>query len=784
MRPAKSHRRFVVAILLAASSLGVSRGAAATRPAAPQPPPLPITPAPEISLPRVQRPPALEDFAGMKPSPEVAAQLVKITQFVQRRPTDGAPISQPTEAYCGYDQKNLYFVFIAFDREREKLRARMVSRENFVSERGDGIDDIVSVSLDTFNDKRRMYVFQVNPYGIQWDGVYDESGRFDKSWDGVWHTRGALTKEGFIVWMAIPFKTLRFSHDPMQTWGIILNRDIPRNNEASFWPAYSSKVSGYANQAAPLHGLQNISLGRNSQFIPYGAFRAFRAIDNSSPTGPAFAGRRAEFDGGVDGKFILKDSLVLDVTVNPDFSQVESDNPQVTASERFEVFFPEKRPFFLENATYFVTPNNLVFTRRIAEPQFGARLTGKIGKYSLAALLVDDQAPGKDPALTTGAGKRAFAGIARISRDIFAQSNVGAIFVTREFSGSFNRVGGVDARFRMGRNWTTTMQAATSSTRFLDGSTEAGPAYDFAMRREGRQLRYSFNFLDRSPGFRADLGFLPRRDIRNFFQTLNYRWRPEGKRLISWGPQVVSTATYDHSGTLLNWEHVFFLQGEFAGQTNISYLWAPEYELFGPQDIPWMTRTIGFHRRNSAVMFSSQIFRQALFSGEFAWGQRVNQDPVVGLDPDLVNRRSGNLAITLNPGKRLQIDNRYLFFRLTQKTGHSSVFNNHILRSKWNLQLTRELSVRVILQYDALLANQANTSLETTKNFNADFLITYLLHPGTALYVGYNSNLQNVDIFPAPCLPPFPCPTRLLRTNRFINDARGVFVKFSYLFRF
>ncbi|MBI3406290.1 MAG: carbohydrate binding family 9 domain-containing protein, partial [Acidobacteria bacterium] len=680
------------------------------------------------------------------------------------------------------DERFLYFVFVAFDSERSKLRARMVSRENFVSERGDGIDDMVSVSLDTFNDKRRMYVFQVNPYGIQWDGMYDEAGRFDKSWDAVWHTQGKVTDQGFIVWIAIPFKSLRFTSEAKQAWGVILNRDIPRNNEASFWPAYSTRISGYANQAAPMNGLQNISPGRNFQFIPYGAFRAFRALDSSSPSGPVFAGRRAEFDGGMDAKFILKDSLVLDVTLNPDFSQVESDNPQVTVSERFEVFFPEKRPFFLENASYFATLNNVVFTRRIADPQFGARLTGKLGKYSIGALIVDDQAPGKKTSAASAMGKRAFAGIARVSRDIFKQSNIGVIFTTREFAGSYNRLGGADARFRMGKTWSMMLQAVTSSTKFLDGTTEAGPAYDFRLQREGRQFRYNINFFDRSPGFRADLGFQPRRNIRTLGQTTGYRWRPEGKQLISWGPQLFSTAIYDHSGKLLGWEQVLSLQAELAGQTNISFLIDPQYELFGPVDIPWLARDFGFHRYNSGVMFSSQIFRQVMFQGEYIRGERVNQNPVVGQDPYLVNRDSGNLNMTINPSKRLQIDNSYLFFRLTHKTNGTSIYNNHIMRSKWNLQLTRELSVRVILQYDAVLANQTNTSLETRKNFNADFLLTYLVHPGTALYLGYNSNLQNLDLIP--CGIPATCSTQVVRTNRFINDARGFFAKFSYLIRF
>lgn len=742
---------------------------------------MPATPAPEVNLPRMQRAPTLDDFAGMQPSAEIAPQMTRVTEFLQRRPSDGAPVTQRTEAYGGYDGTNLYFVFLAFDTERPRLRARMVSRENYVSERGDCIDDCVSVSLDTFFDKRRMYVFLVNPYGVQWDGAYDESGRFDKSWDALWHTRAQINDQGYLVWMAIPFKSLRFPHDAKQTWGLILNRDIPRNNEASFWPAFSTKIAGYASQGGAMSGLENISPGRNFQFTPYGAVRSFRALDTSQPSGPVFSHSRADFDGGMDAKFTLKDSLVLDVTVNPDFSQVESDDPQVTVSERFEVVFPEKRPFFLENASYFGTPA-LVFTRRIGEPQFGARLTGKLGKYSIGALVVDDEALGKNPFLAPAdAGRRGLISIARVSRDILKESSIGAIFTDREFAGSFTRVGGVDARFRFRGNWTVAMQGVTSSTRFLNGATEAGPAYDFSVRRTGRQLNYRFNFVDRSPGFRADLGFLPRRNIRDFTQEITYRWRPEGKYLVSWGPGVQSIAIYDHNGTVLNWEHAISIVGEFKGQTTINVLLNPEYELFGPQDIPWMTRTIGFRRYNTGIFFNTQIFREAHVRGEYAWGERVNQDPLVGQDPYLVNRRSGHLTMTLNPFTRLQVDNAYLFFRLLHKTNGTSIINNHIVRSKWNLQLTRELSVRVIVQYDTLLANQTNTSLETRKNFNADFLITYLLHPGTALYVGYNSNLQNVDVIP--CLTAN-CSTQLVRTNRFINDGRGLFVKFSYLFRF
>ena len=216
---------------------------------------------------------------------------------------------------------------------------------------------------------------------------------------------------------------------------------------------------------------------------------------------------------GLDAKFVFKDSLVLDVALNPDFSQVESDQPQVTANQRFEVFFPEKRPFFLENARFFETPINLFFTRRISDPQFGIRLTGKKGPYTVAALLADDESPGQSvPVDDPLHGKRARFLILRINRDLFKQSTLGLIYTEREFAGSSNRMGGLDGRLKWGKNWVASFQGVTSSTQFLDGSRLAGPAYDVQLRRGSsfsRQFFYDLEYNDRSPGFRTQTGFLP-----------------------------------------------------------------------------------------------------------------------------------------------------------------------------------------------------------------------------------------------------------------------------------
>src|SRR3954467_13100451 len=205
---------------------------------------------------------------------------------------------------------------------------------------------------------------------------------------------------------------------------------------------------------------------RNIQVIPYGLLRGFRDIDQRDPANPFFESRKLQPEIGLDAKFILHDSFVMDATVNPDFSQNQSDQPQITVNQRFEVFFPEKRPFFLENSNYFDTPINLIFTRRIAQPQYGIRLTGKMGKYSIGTLVADDRSPGLlVPDNDRLATKRAYFGIARVSRDGGKDSTVGLMYTDREFDGSFNRVGGADATLRLSKTTVSRFQAVESSTR-------------------------------------------------------------------------------------------------------------------------------------------------------------------------------------------------------------------------------------------------------------------------------------------------------------------------------
>ena len=396
----------------------------------------------KIRIPRVSIPPRIEEFLSMEPSPAWKGKLAKAEQFRQRIPSDGAPVSERTEVYLGYDAKNLYSIYVCFDREPQRLRARLSRREDLFD------DDFIELMLDTFHDHRHAYAFFANPLGVQADALWTEGPgtndqNFDMSFDTVWKSAGRVTDRGFVIWMAIPFRSLRFASSDPQTWGLLLAREIPRKNEQSFWPQYSSRVQGRLNQEGEAKGLEKISPGRNLQLIPYGVFRSFKELDLRDPNRPGYTQRAAFGQIGLDAKAVLKDKFVLDVTANPDFSQVESDDPQVTVNQRFEVQFPEKRPFFLENANYFQTPIQLLFTRRIADPKWGVRLTGKDGPWAIGTLVAGTDSPGEavTPNQNPLFGKHALFAIGRVSRDIGTQSSIGLLYADREAGGFFNRVG-------------------------------------------------------------------------------------------------------------------------------------------------------------------------------------------------------------------------------------------------------------------------------------------------------------------------------------------------------
>ncbi|HWQ03466.1 MAG TPA: DUF5916 domain-containing protein, partial [Candidatus Nitrosotenuis sp.] len=405
------------------------------------------------AIPRTHQPLKIDDFLSSPAAADGHLPLLRVRNFRQREPGDGAPVSRETEAFLAYDQRNLYVVFVCRD-EPAGVRAHLAKREDIFE------DDYVAIYLDTFHDRRRAYFFAANPLGIQLDSIYTEGQGHDFSFDTQWHSEGRLTPEGYVLWMSIPFRSLRFSSGDMQEWGVALLRNIVRENEVAWWPYVSPRVQGLVNQFAALDGMNDISPGRNMQLIPYGIFSRSRFLDSALAGGPDYRTDN-EFRGGLDAKFVWKDAVTFDVALNPDFSQVESDEPRVTINQRFEVFFPERRPFFIENAAFFRTPVNLFFSRRIADPQFGLRVTGKLGKWSFGGFGIDDRravAAAAPFGAVSGLGgdcdpldeTRAAAGVLRVQREFAQQSTFGVFVSTRDAPSCSNRVVSLDTRLRLG----------------------------------------------------------------------------------------------------------------------------------------------------------------------------------------------------------------------------------------------------------------------------------------------------------------------------------------------
>lgn len=726
----------------------------------------------DLKIPRIASRPRLEEFLDGHSRPD----MLLVDDFRQRSPGDGTPVSQPTSAWIGYDEKQIYAVFVCHS-PAGQTRARMGKREDIFS------DDIVGIFLDTYHDHQRSYELFVNPLGIQADGIINEGQNDDLSFDTLWYSDGRITTDGFVAMMAIPFKSLRFASADIQTWGFGLGRFIPTNNESSFWPYLTRRVDGFNPQLGNMSGLESISHGRNIQLIPYGALGHGHFLDNPGTTGvnPLF---RTNTDKriGLDAKMILHDSLTLDVALKPDFSQVESDDPQVTVNQRYEVQFNEKRPFFIENNGFFITPENLFFSRRIVDPDYGARLTGKLGRWNMGLLVIDDRAAGisvgpGDP----NYGDNALIGVARVQREFGEQSSVGLLFTDREFAGSYNRVGAVDTRLKLNKNWTLSGQLMTSQTKDTSGAHSGGDAWNVSLQAGHRNYYYNLTYVDRGEGFRTDLGFVTRVNIRQLHQFANYRFHPKSKWLISFGPQFNMMGDMDHRNVQQDWTVRPGFQMEMARSTYIGVNHGEIFERFN---------NMNFRRTDSGTGGHTEYFKRATLDWGYSWGTRINYSPAAGLNAFLAHGNEAQMNVTFRPVSRIKVDEIYNMTRLRTDAGSfaglalppvthpATVFVNHLLRSRLNYQYNKQLSLRVIIDYNSLLQNPNLISLDRQKRVTGDVLLTWLLHPGTAFYLGYTDSLENLALMQGN-------PNTVIRTNLpSTTTQRQFFAKVSYLFRF
>lgn len=747
-------------------------------------PPLPSG-VPHVVIPKLASPPKLADFLPATPTSHVVRGMLRISKFIQRYPDDGAPSTEPTVAYLGYTHEFLFIAFVCKDDEPHALRAHMLKRDAI------GGDDSVEVLLDTFHDSRRAFLFQANPLGVQADALYTEQTGSDYSFDTVWDTWGTRTKDGYVVLMRIPFASLRFERVPegaFRTWGIILERGIARKDESVYWPQVKHNVAGRLTQEAVAEGFRDIERGRNWQFEPYGLAHSYRELNTVDPSNPFFSQKLLQGYTGLDTKFVLHNSLVLDMTLNPDFSEIGVNNP-APPNQRFPYYYPELRPFFIENSSYFATPFNLYYTPNIVMPQFGQRLTGKVGDYALGLLSIDDRNPGLIvPESDPDYGTRAHYYVGRVNRDIGHQSNLGVIYADQEYLNSFNRNGGVDYRTRLAGRWTLSGQGVTSETRNTDNSWQSGQAWVQGVSYSDLHRSFWSDYSDVAAGYLTETGFYTRPDVREPNGGFSYTFRPSHGPLLSHSFSFYSERIWDHTGLPLDFYFDPSYNFNFKRNTSLTLFYEMGQDRLRPSDYSVLTGNVEYHSPVAGVGFYTSPTPYVSVGYTGYAGRTINYSPPNGVGPFPVGVASDQLNFDVKPTQPLDLSSSYQFTHFSDLATGAVAYDNHQIVERWNYQMDKAWSLNFIGLYEAILPNSAYTSLTNTKDAYGNFLLTYLPHPGTAFYLGFTTDFTNID--PSLCTrnPDGTCnanyPVLPSSGPPGLNDQRIFYMKISHLFRF
>ena len=748
---------------------------------------LPVLPSglPHVIVPSLAATPKLADFLDAAPKSSVVRRMLRISDFVERYPDDGSPTTEPTVAYLGYTHEDLYVAFVCKDDDMAGVRAHLLQRDSLSD------DDFVEVMLDTFHDNRRAFIFKANALGIQADALYTEQTGSDYSFDTVWDTWGRRTANGFVVLMRIPFASLRFDNVPdgtSRTWGLILRRNVTRKNESDFWPQVKHDVAGQLTQEAVAEGFRDIERGKNWQFEPYGLAHSYKQLNTVNPVDPVFNQKNLQGYTGLDMKSVLHNSLVLDMTFNPDFSQIGINNP-APPNQRFQYYFPELRPFFIENSSYFQTPLNLYYTPNIVMPQFGQRLTGKIGNYALGILSVDDRNPGLQvPQGSPDYGSRSHFYVGRVNRDIGNQSNVGVIFADLQYLNSFNRDGGVDYRVRLGERWTVSGQAVTSETRNADNSWQSGQAETQGISYSDLHRNFWFNYSDIAAGYLTETGFFTRPDVREPRGSFAYTFRPAHGPLLSHSINVYSERIWDHTGLPLDYYFDPSYNLNFKRRTNLSFFLDLGQDRLRPTDYPALPNNVEYQSHVAGASFYTSP-DPALAIGLTGYaGEVINYAPTNGAGPSPVGVSSDHVNFEVKPVQPIDLLTSYEFDHFTDPASGAVAYDNHQIVARWNYQMDKAWSLNFIGEYLAALPNSNYTSLPNNKDVFGDVLLTYLPHPGTALYMGYTTDYVNLNADLCTRGAGGGCNTNdpiLPRTgSSLLNDQRIFYMKVNYLFRF
>jgi Domain of unknown function (DUF5916)/Carbohydrate family 9 binding domain-like len=720
-----------------------SPASAAQAPGAAAPP----EPTPVFTIPRSSTPIRIDGVLDE----EAWKGALRLDLPYEIEPGENTPAPVKTEVLLTYDDAGLHAAFRAYDPDPAEIRAHLSDRDQALR------DDWVALFLDTFNDERRGFELFVNPYGVQMDASRNDVGNGgdqseDMTWDAIWLSAGRITQQGYDVEMSIPFTSLRFSRASEDlTWGLSVMRNYPRNlrHQISLRPIDRNRDCFFC-QEAKVAGLNGIAPGRNLELDP--TLTAHRTDEREEVQGAPLEIGRPAGEGGLSARWSVTPNLTFNTALNPDFSQVEADTAQLGINQRFALFYPEKRPFFMESADFFTTPLNVVYTRTVQEPRWGVKLSGKEGPHAIGAAFGRDEKtyllfPSNQESDDTTLNEVNDVGVLRYRHDVGKNSTLGLLMTNREGVDYRNRMYGLDGLLRLGPADTVRFQGLRSDTRYPAAVSAEFDQPVGAFGDEALVLRYVHasrnwfwlgNYEDLGRNFRADTGFLPRVDTRKAeWITEHTTWgRPESfyTRLIFgvWGYR-----TLDHDGELTDSD--IGLHGLVFGPLQ-SFLFtrvAAQKEFF---DGTTYDKTIGeffFNMRPSGALTFS-------LGGKF--GDAVDYD----------NDRPGRLfrvvpGLTLDLGRHFHTQIDETFERLNVAGGR--LYTANLTQLRLIYQFSVRTFGRAIVQYtdidrdvslyDPVLNPDGVQAHE--RELLTQLLYSYKINPQTLIYAGYSDNRTTED---------------------------------------
>ena len=688
---------------------------------------------------------------------DVWNNAVTAENFTEISPGDNVKPEVETKVKIFYDDDYIYFGYTCYEKDMESVRASLSDRDRMYG------DDWVGPFIDTYSDLKQGFEMYVNPKGIQGDLLWTSNSE-DSNYDIIYDSEAKMYKDKWTAEMRIPFKSLRFPDRKEQKWRIHLLRNRPRGaRQEIYWASVSRDNPNFMGQSGTLNGIKDVKRGRDIQILPYILGTQNSTLEDFSDPNSKFTHGKLEGEIGLSAKYGLSSTLTLDATYNPDFSQVEADAPQININSPFALFYPEKRPFFLEGIDHFATPINVSYTRSINNPLFAAKLSGKINKLDIGFISAYDEntpyiIPLTERSFFLSSNKNSVSNILRMKYDMGGENYLGFIFSDREQSADsskafgftgFNRNYGFDGKFNFASNYYLTFQILQNNTKeindtnfkynslknfrfddnkytaLLDGESYSGSNVYLSFNRNARNWSFYSEYFFQAPTVRRDNGFIQRNNFHQLFMQQEYNFYPEGKVLRRVNPELNMEIRYDATGKL---KEQFVELNLVTDWTNGIYSSAG-YLPVNNEDYGGI-----FHKNINRWHFNMEANNLSKFiSGGFYYegGKFIVrfEDPTyVGFGHNL------DIWATIKPFDRLRNDINYSYSELSKSAGGEKLFAGYVVSDKISYQFNKNFFLRVLLQYDLF-----------SRNFTVDPLLSYKWNPYTILFLGSSHDISEIS---------------------------------------